>query len=170
MVIPQFFQTIEESGISNWVRDNPFWAILSVHALGMALLVGASAIVDLRLLGVGRDLPLAPLKRLYSVVWTGFWIQAVSGTFLLIGYPTKSFTNLDFYLKMALIAAAMVVKRQLQKSVFNNPSLKETEMVARGKTLALVSLLLWVGVVTAGRMLAYTYTYISYPGPGELLP
>jgi hypothetical protein len=87
---------------------------------------------------------------------------------LLIGYPTKSFTNYDFYLKMVLIASAMVVKRQIQKNVFSNPDLNDKEMAARGKTLALVSLLLWVGVITAGRMLAYTYTYISYPGPGEL--
>jgi hypothetical protein len=168
VVIPQFFQTIEESGISNWVRDNPFWAILSVHALGMALLVGASTVVDLRLLGFARGLPIAPLKKFYRVIWLGFFVQAVSGIFLLIGYPTKSFTNPDFYLKLALIAAAMVVKSQLQKRVFNNPGLSETEMTAKGKTLALVSLLLWFGVVTAGRMLAYTYTYISYPGPGEL--
>jgi len=168
VVIPQFFQTIEESGISNWVRDNPFWAILSVHALGMALLVGASTVVDLRLLGFARGLPVAPLKKFYRVIWLGFWVQAASGIFLLIGYPTKSFTNPDFYLKLALIATAMVVKSQLQKRVFSNPGLSETEMTAKGKTLALVSLLLWFGVVTAGRMLAYTYTYISYPGPGEL--
>lgn len=168
MVIPQFFQTIEESGLSNWVRDNPFWAILSIHALGMALLAGASSIVDLRLLGFARDLPLAPLKRLYTVVWAGFWIQVVSGVLLLIGYPTKSFTNYDFYIKMVLIAIAMVVKRQIQTKVFSNPDLNDKEMAARGRTLALVSLLLWVGVITAGRMLAYTYTYISYPGPGEL--
>jgi hypothetical protein len=168
VVIPQFFQTIEESGLSNWVRENPFWAILSMHALGMALLVGASTVVDLRLVGFARDLPVAPLKRFYTVVWAGFWIQFVSGLLLLIGYPTKSLTNYDFYLKMVLIGAAMVVKWQLQKNVFGNPNLDDKAMAAKGKTLALVSLLLWFGVVTAGRMLAYTYTYISYPGPGEL--
>lgn len=168
MVIPQFLQTIEESSLSMWVRDNPFWAILSAHALGMALLVGASTVADLRILGFARDLPLAPLKRLYGAIWVGFWIQLLSGSLLLIGYPTKSFTNYDFYLKMGLIVVAMVVKRQLQQRVFTDPALDEKQMMARGKTLALVSLLLWFGVVTAGRMLAYTYTYISYPGPDQL--
>jgi hypothetical protein len=146
-----------------WVRDNPFWAILSAHALGMALLVGASLIVALRLLGVPADLPLAPLKRLYSFIWVGFWIQVVSGLLLLIGYPTKSLTNPDFYLKLALIAAGMIVMVMLQKRVFADPGLSEKDMMSRGRALAILSLLFWAGVVTSGRLLAYTYTYISYP-------
>ena len=112
--------------------------------------MGASTVVDLRLVGFARDLPVAPLKRFYTVVWAGFWIQFVSGSLLLIGYPTKSLTNYDFYLKMVLIGAAMVVKWQLQKNVFGNPNLDDKAMAAKGKTLALVSLLLWLGVrVTA---------------------
>jgi|SRR5262252_3634974 len=162
--IPHFFATIEDSGLSMWVRDNPFWAILSAHAVGMAILVGASFILALRLLGIPPDLPLAPLKRLYSFIWVGFWIQVVSGLLLLIGYPTKSFTNLDFYLKLVLIAAGMVVMVMLKKRVFADPALSEKDMMLRGKALAICSLLLWTGVVTSGRLLAYTYTNISYPG------
>src|SRR5262245_57664195 len=162
--IPHFFATIEESGLSMWVRDNPFWAILSAHALGMAILVGASLVVALRLLGIPADLPVAPLKRLYSFIWVGFWIQVVSGLLLLIGYPTKSLTNPDFYLKLVLIAAGMVVMVMLKKRVFTDPGLSEKEMMLRGRALAIWSLLFWTGVVTSGRMLAYTYTYISYPG------
>ena len=161
--IPHFFLTIEDSGLSMWVRDNPFWAILSAHALGMALLVGASLIVALRLLGIPADLPLAPLKRLYSFIWVGFWMQVVSGLLLLIGYPTKSLTNPDFYLKLALIAAGMIVMVMLQKRVFADPGLSEKDMMSRGRALAILSLLFWAGVVTSGRLLAYTYTYISYP-------
>jgi len=164
MEIPHFFLTIEESGLSMWVRDNPFWAILSAHALGMAMLVGASFVVALRLLGIPADLPLAPLKRLYSFIWVGFWIQFVSGMLLLIGYPTKSLTNLDFYLKILLIAAAMVVMVMLKKRVFTDPGMSEKEMMLRGKALAICSLVFWAGVVTSGRLLAYTYTNISYPG------
>jgi hypothetical protein len=162
--IPHFFLTIEETGLSMWVRDNPFWAILSVHALGMALLVGASLVVALRLLGIPPDLPLAPLKRLYSLIWVGFWIQVVSGMLLLIGYPTKSLTNFDFYIKLVLIAAGMVAMVMLKKRVFADPGMSEKDMMLRGRALAIWSLLFWAGVITSGRMLAYTYTYISYPG------
>ena len=108
MAVPLIFKTIEESGLSTWIRDSPsvfaYWLILSFHAIGMALLVGASLIINLRILGVARDLPLAPLKGLYVIIWLGFWIQVVSGILLLIAYPTKALTNLDFYIKLTLIA------------------------------------------------------------------
>ena len=164
MEIPHFFLTIEESGLSNWVRDNPFWAILSIHALGMALLVGASLVIALRLLGCAPDLPIAPLKRLYGFIWVGFWIQVVTGVLLLIGYPTKSFTNPDFYVKLVLIAFGMVVMQMLHRRVFSDPRMSEADMMVKGKALAILSLVFWAGVVTSARLLAYTYTNISYPG------
>jgi len=163
MEIPHFFLTIEESGLSMWVRDNPFWAILTIHALGMAMLVGASTVIDLRLLGFASNLPIAPLRRLYGVIWAGFWIQVISGVLLVIGYPTKSFTNFDFYIKLILIALGMVATLRLKKRVFSDPNMSESDMMANGKMLALWSLLFWLGAVTSARMLAYTYTNISYP-------
>ena len=164
MVIPHFFQTIEESGFSTWVRDSPFWAILSLHAIGMASLVGASTVIALRILGVAPDLPLAPLDRLYRFIWVGFWIQVVTGLMLLIGYPTKSLTNWDFYLKLVLIALGMTVMQMIRKRVFTDLSMSEADMMIRGRALAMSSLLLWLATVTSARILAYTYTNITYPG------
>ena len=167
MALPQFLQTIEATGISSWVRDSPsffgFWFILSVHAIGMALLVGASVVIDLRILGVARDLPLAPLKKLFTVLWAGFWIQFLSGGLLLIAYPTKSLTNIDFYVKIVLIVMALVVTQMLKNRVFNDSGLSEADMMAKGRALAVWSLIFWFGVVTTGRLLAYTYTHVTYP-------
>ena len=163
MEIPHFFLTIEESGLSMWVRDNPFWAILTVHAVGMAMLVGASTVIDLRLLGFASKLPIAPLRRLYGVIWAGFWIQIISGLLLLIGYPTKSFTNLDFYLKLILILFGMIATLKLKTRVFSDPNMSESDMMVKGKSLAIWSLLFWLAAVTSARMLAYTYTHVSYP-------
>jgi hypothetical protein len=168
LVIPLVFKTVEESGISTWIRDSPspfaYWLILSFHAIGMGLLVGASAVIDLRILGVARDLPLAPLKSLYRVIWTGFWIQIVSGVLLLIAYPTKALTNPDFYIKLTLIGIAVVVMQILKKRVFSDATLSESDMAAKGRALAVWSLILWVGAVTAGRLLAYTYNHTNYSG------
>jgi hypothetical protein len=167
LALPQFLQTIEATGISSWVRDSPsffgFWFILSVHAIGMALLVGASVLIDLRILGVARDLPLSPLKKLFTVLWAGFWIQFVSGGLLLIAYPTKSLTNIDFYVKIVLIVLALVVTQMLKNRVFNDSGLSEADMMAKGRALAVWSLIFWFGVVTTGRLLAYTYTHVTYP-------
>jgi hypothetical protein len=162
--IPRFFLTIEESGFSTWVRNDPFWAIISIHAIGMAALVGASTVIALRLLGIAPDLPLAPLERLYRFIWAGFWIQVVTGVLLLIGYPTKSLTNWDFYLKMVLIAVGMIVMQMIRRRVFSDSSMTEPDMMIKGRALAMWSLFFWLAVVTSGRMLAYTYTNITYPG------
>jgi hypothetical protein len=152
---PAFLYSIEQSAFSMWVRDSPsifgFWFIISVHAVGMGLLVGASAIVALRMLGVAPDLPLPILKRLYPVIWVGFWFQVVSGVVLFIGYPTKSFMTPAFWVKLACIAAAMVVMVRLDKKAF------------LGRQLAVWSLVLWFGAITSGRLIAYTARYITYP-------
>jgi hypothetical protein len=163
MEIPKFFMTIEETGFSTWIRNDPFWAILSIHAIGMAIMIGACTVIAVRILGFSRDLPLMPLQRLYGFVWAGFWIQVISGLMLLIGYPTKSLTNWDFYVKLALIAVGMILMSKIRRRVFGDPSLSEPDMMARGRTLAAVSLVVWFAVVTSARILAYTYEHILYP-------
>jgi len=166
LAVPLIFKTIEESGISTWIRDSPsffaYWFILSFHAIGMGLLVGASVVIDLRILGVARDLPLSPLKGLYAIIWAGFWIQVASGLLLLVAYPAKAFTNPDLYIKLTLIGLAVAFMQKLRTRVFNDFGLTEPEMMLKGKALATWSLVFWAGAVTAGRLLAYTYNYLKY--------
>lgn len=167
LALPVFLQAIEETGLSTWLRESEspfaFYFILLFHTFGLALLVGANVVVDLRLLGVARDIPLAPLKRLFRIMWIGFAINAMTGVFLVIAYPTKSLTNLDFYIKLAIIGLAIWVMQKLKTRVFDDSSLSETEMMARGATLAKCSIFLWFGAITAGRLLAYTYKYLTFP-------
>jgi len=164
---PLLLQTIEESGLSTWLRESEspfaFYFVLLFHTFGLALLVGANAVIDLRLLGIGRDIPLAPLKRLFGIMWLGFAINAASGMLLLIAYPTKALTNPVFYTKLTLIGLAVWVMTRLQTRVFNDPTLNEAAMIGRGRTLAKWSLASWIGVITAGRLLAYTYKYLTFP-------
>ena len=159
------FKAIEETGLSIWIRESDsvfsFWFILSVHAIGMGILVGASVLIGLRILGFAPDMPIAPLKRFYRFVWAGFWIQVVSGILLLIGYPTKSLTNPLFYVKLTLIGLAMASMQMLRNRVFADSSLSEAAMMAKGRVAAICSLIFWVGAVTAGRLLAYTYTVLT---------
>lgn len=160
---PAFLQAIEQSAVSGWIRDSPslfaFWFVISVHAIGMALLVGTSAVIGLRLLGVGHDLPLPALTRLFPMVWTGFWVQLVSGAVLLVAYPTKSLTSPAFYVKLALIAAAMAVMVRIRRRLPPPGS----DAFTRGRPLAVWSLVLWFGAITAGRLIAYTAAYSIYP-------
>ena len=161
---PSFLHTIEQTAFSTWLRDSQsvfgYWLIIAFHAIGMGLLVGVSAMVALRLLGVARDQPLSLLRRFYPLIWAGFWIQLVTGVLLVIGYPTKSFMTPAFYVKLACIAAAMIVMVRLERGL---PSEADETALNAGRRLAIWSLVLWAGALAAGRVIAYTAKYITYP-------
>jgi hypothetical protein len=166
LAVPLILDTIEKTSFSTWLRETPspfgFYFILTLHTIGLSFLVGPNAAVDLRILGVAPRIPLPPLKNWFKIMWSGFALNATTGLFLLCAYPTKSLTNPVFYLKITLIGLSAVVMRKIQLRVFGDHSLSETAMIERGKTLARASLALWVGAITAGRLLAYTYTFILY--------
>ena len=159
-----FLLWLEATAISTWLREalTPFAfpTVLTLHTVGMGFLVGTNAAVDLRILGVASQMPLRPMERFFPVLWFGFGLNAVSGVLLLITYPTKAVTNPLFYVKLIVIGLAVANLRLLRKHVFGDPGLDKTPISRKGKIIAAVSLLLWVGAVTAGRFLAYTYTYL----------
>jgi hypothetical protein len=166
---PEFLRSLEESGISTWIRQSEsifgFYFILVFHTIGMALIVGSNAVLDLRLLGALPDVPLQPMERLFPIMWTGFFVNAISGILLVIGYPTKSLTNPVFYCKLLFIAIALITMQKLKVRVFGDRSLNEMAMQANGRALAKWSLFWWIVAITAGRLLAYTYKYLQYGVP-----
>ena len=166
MAVPLFLRSLEETNFSTWLRESnsvfAFYFILLFHTFGLALLVGANAIVDLRILGVPANMPLAPLKRYFSIMWVGFTLNVITGILLVIAYPTKALTNPVFYLKLTCIALAVIVMQKIYTRVFRETGLSEASMEAKGRGLAKWSLALWIAAITAGRLLAYTYTYLLY--------
>jgi len=168
--VPIFLQTVEDTGLSTWIRETEspfgFYFILLLHNIGLSLAVGTSVLIGLRLLGFAPDLPLAPLKKFFTVLWTGAWISAVSGVFLLFAYPTKALTNPLFYVKLTLIGLGVWITLRIEKSVFDDASASEQVKLARGKPLAARSFVIWLAAVSAGRLLAYTFRYILYGRTG----
>jgi hypothetical protein len=164
--VPAFLNTIESSGLSTWIRETEspfgFYFILLFHNLGLGAAVGTSVFVSLRLRGVAPDLPLAPLKKFFTILWTGAWISAVSGMFLLIAYPTKALTNPVFYVKLTLVGAGVWIMLRIEKLVFDDASASEEVKLARGKSLTAWSFAVWIAAVSAGRLLAYTFRYLLY--------
>lgn len=131
----------------------------------MSLVVGANAVVDLRILGVARDIPIHPLKRLFAIMWTGLGINVTTGLLLLTAYPTKALTNPDFYIKLTFIGLAVFIMYKLNVQVFGDSSLSEAAMVAKGKIMARWSLVFWIGAVGSGRLLSETARYFFYGHP-----
>ena len=169
MAVPELFHTIEESGLSTWMRNSEsvfgFYFILLFHTIGLSLLVGANAVVDLRILGVAPSIPLKPLKRLFAIMWTGLTINVLTGILLLFAYPTKALTNPVFYVKLSFIALAVMTMQMINARVFADASLSEAAMIAKGKIMARLSLLFWIGAVGSGRLLSETARYFFYGHP-----
>src|SRR5215510_8849844 len=113
---------IEQSGISQWIRSTDsifgYYGVLTVHAIGMRVVVGINACVDLRILGFAPTVPLATMQQFLPVLWLGFWMNAVSGTILLATDATHKLVNPDFYLKMLFIALALITLRRLTAHAF----------------------------------------------------
>jgi hypothetical protein len=154
-----FLLQIEQSSFFTWVHSSPsLWgypAILFLHTLGMSLIVGVNAGIDLRILGFAPEVPLAPLKRLFPIMWSGFGINAATGTVLLLADATKMLANPVFYGKMAFIALALVNLRVLKTHLFGDPLVEKTPLSTHVKILAATSLILWLAAITAGRWMAY---------------
>jgi hypothetical protein len=169
LAVPYIFNTIEQSGLSRWLRETQsifgFYFFLLFHTFGMSLVVGANAVVDLRILGVARELPLHSMKKLFAVMWTGLGINVTTGLFLLTAYPTKALTNPDFYLKLTFIGLAVYTMYKMQQTVFGDSSLDEAAMALKGKVMARFSLAFWVGAVSCGRLLSETSRYFFYGHP-----
>ena len=154
------FRWIEETPVSLWIVESTslfaFPGILAAHPIGLGLIAGLNAALDLRLLGFAPGIRPASFLRLLPVMWIWLWVNVLTGLALLLAYPTKALTNPVFYLKLGLIAAALLVLRSLITRA------RDVEAASSAtKRLAAASLFLWAAAITAGRLLAYTCTRLT---------
>jgi hypothetical protein len=161
--VHEFLLWLEATTISTWVRESgSVWAypsVIAAHTVGMSVLVGASAVLDLRVLGVASQVPLRLLAVVFRAVWTGAAASFVSGLLLFGADATTKGTTTVFFVKLAFIAAAMVVAYRLARTVYR-PGAETADITGAARALAVASLLLWAGAITAGRFMAYLT-----PGP-----
>ena len=116
-------------------------------------------LIDLRILGLfSQSLPVDTIKRrLLPWLWGSLAIVALSGSLLIAAEPDRSLTNIAFGIKMSLLIPAVVI------AMFRQRGMRWKEICREGtssagmpdKVIAVVSLLLWGGVVFAGRWIAY---------------
>ena len=108
-------ESIEQLSFSTWVSESKsllaYPTILWLHVMGMGVVAGISTMIGLRLLGISPKIPLQPLERLYPLIWVGFWVNAVTGTALLMASATKRMVDPTFYIKMVFIFAGCLLRR-----------------------------------------------------------
>jgi uncharacterized membrane protein SirB2 len=133
--------------------------IQTIHILCVAIVFSSAVLVDLRIFRVfERDEPLREVaRRFLPPIWPVLLILLVTGSLLIIGEPRRSLVNTTFYLKMALLLVAIVLTATLQRMVLASPGVfEDRSRQMAGRALATLSILVWCGILFAGRWIAYT--------------
>jgi len=121
----EFLSWLENTEFCTWIRGSgSIWAyplILTLHTTGMGILVGFNWALDLRVLGVARQIPVLAMEKFFRVMWIGFWVNLITGIVLLAADATTKMTSWVFGVKMLFIVLAMIVLIRMKKKVFTNP-------------------------------------------------
>ena len=148
---------LESNPLAVWVHESPsVWAqptVLTLHTMGMAVLVGASWVLDLRLLGISRNVPLSAFRWVFPAVTVGLIVNLVTGVLLFAARATTWGTAIPFLIKMCLVVASAATLMPLRSYVHSDPG--QREVSGSAQLLAIASIVAWCGAITAGRLLAY---------------
>ncbi len=140
---------------NNWVSP----LIQSIHIVSVAAVIGAIGVIDLRILGLAArsQAPSEMASRLLPWLWTALVLLALTGFMLILNRPPRYLDNAAFLAKMLMLATAVILTLLLSRGLrrgddywFATPA-----RLAAGRTLAGASVALWVGVILAGRWIAY---------------
>jgi hypothetical protein len=150
---------IETTQLGLWLRESPsVWAfptVLTLHTVGLAVLIGASWVLDLRLLGVGRQVPLTAFRWVFPTIAVGLIINLLTGVLLFIKNAATWGVALPFFIKMGLVVASVATLLPIRSLVLRSGD-QQREVGGNARMLAVASILAWAAAVTAGRLLAYT--------------
>lgn len=142
---------------STWV----FPIIESIHTLGIVLVVGTVSIFDLRLLGlIMRREPVSRIGRqVLPWTWTGFIVMFISGLLLSIAESATNYHNVAFRIKLLLLVLVGLNPLIFHLTIYRSVNSWDIANVTplRARAAATCSLVLWTGIIVAGRMIAYLH-------------
>lgn len=151
---------LEGTALATWTRESPsLWAyptILTLHTVGLGIVVGANAVVDFRLLGFAPRIRIPSLSPFFPIILWAFVLNATTGFILFMSDATTKSQQPVFYIKLTLIALALWNALIVRRALRREPGRFGSETVpTRYKQIAASSLLLWGGAIIAGRLMAY---------------
>jgi hypothetical protein len=151
---------VKATPIGAFVRDT-IWAfpvLQSLHFMGMTMLIGVVGAIDLRVLGIARGLPIHPLHRFLPLAFVGFFLNMITGLMLFAHDPYVYAFNTSFRWKVFLILVAGLNALWFRLGVFIDvdkwgPGIEASRLA---KVISALSILIWIGVITAGRFIAFS--------------
>lgn len=161
-----FVEWLEQTPASLFLSDTTgFWTWLiipisqCVHIISIAVLLISVGLLNLRLLGLqnSRQSFAQLAGYLMPWIWTSLLVLFVTGTVQTVAEPGRELLNIGFKVKMVLLAVVVLVTLFYERSVKRDPQYWEfsPERKRMGRVLASVSLILWIGIATSGRLIAY---------------
>jgi hypothetical protein len=148
---------LDSLSLAVWLRESPsVWGsatVLTLHTMGMAVLVGASFVLDLRLLGITRTIPLSAFRWVFTAVAVGLAVNLVTGVLLFIKNAATWGTSIPFLIKMSFVIASVATVIPIRRYVLSDGG--QGDVSGNVRLLAVVSIVTWSAAVTAGRLLAY---------------
>ncbi|MEQ1948842.1 MAG: DUF6644 family protein [Bryobacteraceae bacterium] len=163
MTIPEFCKMLEGSGIGTEIRESSLWfpLIEGLHVLGLSISVGLIVISDLRLAG------LVLKKRSASEVWSqflpwlapGFILMTITGVLLFWSHALSAYNSMAFRTKLVLLFLAAVNAAYYHLTIYRKMDRWDNDPVppAGARFAGWASLVLWVAVITMGRIMAYSF-------------
>ena len=155
---PSIFLALQESALGHAMRSSPalYPAVEILHIIGFVVLVGSILALDLRLLGLGRAIAIKPMAQLLLPVSRFGFVLAIGMGFLLFSDDASHVVkNPAFQAKLLLLAAALTNVVIAHAGSWRHVERWGDEAPAAAKATALASLVLWLGVICAGRLIAY---------------
>jgi hypothetical protein len=157
---------------SDWIADSwlslairkIFWLIPSIqitHIVAITMIVTAAVMIGARMAGLaGRTQTVRETgQRLLPWIWTGLAILAPTGIVLIIAEPQRTLGNTTFWWKMAMLVVAIGLTVWFQLSLRHDAAAWEDrgQKATARRIFAASSILVWIGIVATGRLIAYTY-------------
>jgi len=160
---------LQRTAVAVSIRDSlyTFPVLESIHVVGLALVFGTIAILDLRLLGVAStDRPVSRLMAdLLKWTWAAFAVTALTGGLMFSTNALVYFHNTFFRAKMILLVLAglnmLVFELTARKTIDRWDRASTTPSSA--KVVATISLVIWIGIIVAGRVIGFTATRATVP-------
>ncbi len=155
-----FLKRLDHTVISTYLRESDYGFVffLTIHIIAMSCLVGANSIVSMRVLGLASSIPLNSLRRLFPFMWTGFILADLSGIAIGFAHASTRLWNPILGVKLVVISIAAPMMRVMQKKIFDDPKITEGALPESARKLAAAQLFLWLSVLVAGRLIAYSFT------------
>lgn len=157
MTTAHVLHLIHDSAPGQIMRSLPwlFPSCQAVHFIGMSLLFGAIGLVDLRILGFFKAIPIPTVLKLIPLAITGFVLNAITGAAFFVNNPVQYWPNPMFKLKMAVIFWAGVNALYFEFAEHRKLAHADANFQPdfQSRVLAGGSIVFWIVVILAGRLL-----------------